>query len=94
MDLDSAGNPPKRTRSKIKQTAADDIPAKTSGSRSRKSKAIEVTAITAVPTPDDNELLGMIALAAYFLAEQRNFEPGHEMDDWLEAERQIRALYS
>jgi hypothetical protein len=30
-----------------------------------------------------------IARAAYFLAEARAFEPGHELDDWLTAEQQI-----
>ena len=29
----------------------------------------------------------MIAEAAYRLAEQRQFEPGHELEDWLAAER-------
>jgi hypothetical protein len=33
-----------------------------------------------------------IAMAAYFLAEQRNFTPGHELDDWLQAERQVREV--
>ncbi len=28
-----------------------------------------------------------IAELAYFKAEERGFEPGHELDDWLEAER-------
>lgn len=28
----------------------------------------------------------MIAEAAYFLAEQRGFDPGSELDDWLQAE--------
>jgi Protein of unknown function (DUF2934) len=28
-----------------------------------------------------------VAEAAYYLAARRNFEPGHELDDWLEAER-------
>ena len=31
----------------------------------------------------------LIATAAYFIAAERNFEPGHELDDWLEAERQV-----
>lgn len=35
----------------------------------------------------------MIAMAAYYLAERRGFEAGREMDDWLEAEAQIDALY-
>lgn len=30
-----------------------------------------------------------IARAAYFLAEARGFEPGHELDDWLTAEQQV-----
>jgi hypothetical protein len=31
----------------------------------------------------------MIAEAAYFRAERRNFSPGQELDDWLSAEREI-----
>ena len=30
-----------------------------------------------------------IAEQAYYKAESRNFEPGHEMDDWLEAEQEF-----
>jgi hypothetical protein len=30
-----------------------------------------------------------IAKAAYFLAEQRGFAPGHELDDWLAAESEF-----
>ena len=33
----------------------------------------------------------MIQDAAYFRAERRGFDPGHELDDWLEAEREIDA---
>lgn len=32
-----------------------------------------------------------IRLAAYFIAERRGFEPGHELDDWLAAEALIGA---
>ena len=35
------------------------------------------------------ELDRMITEAAYYIAEQRGFEPGHELDDWLAAEAQI-----
>lgn len=31
----------------------------------------------------------MISELAYYKAEQRGFEPGHELEDWLEAEREI-----
>lgn len=31
----------------------------------------------------------MVAEAAFFLAEARGFAPGHELADWLEAERAV-----
>jgi len=34
----------------------------------------------------------MIAEAAYYCAENRGFEPGHELEDWLEAEARIDLL--
>lgn len=34
----------------------------------------------------------MICEAAYYIAEHRGFEPGHDVDDWLEAEQQIDAV--
>ncbi len=33
----------------------------------------------------------LIATTAYFLAAARGFEPGRELDDWLEAERRVRS---
>ena len=30
-----------------------------------------------------------VAIAAYYRAQARNFEPGHEIEDWLEAEREL-----
>jgi Protein of unknown function (DUF2934) len=38
-----------------------------------------------------DELNAMIARAAYLRAQQRGFEPGHEVEDWLAAEAEIRA---
>jgi hypothetical protein len=35
--------------------------------------------------------LEMIAEAAYYRAERRGFEPGHEIEDWLEAEAAVDA---
>lgn len=32
-----------------------------------------------------------IAVAAYYMSQQRDFEPGHELDDWCRAEQQIDA---
>lgn len=31
--------------------------------------------------------------AAYYLAEQRGFAPGHELEDWLQAKAQILKRY-
>lgn len=36
----------------------------------------------------------MIAEAAYFRAERRQFAPGCDVNDWLEAERAIDAMLS
>jgi hypothetical protein len=33
----------------------------------------------------------MVAEAAYYLAERRAFDPGHELEDWFAAEQQIDA---
>lgn len=38
---------------------------------------------------DDRQRYLMIAEAAYFRAQQRNFSPGNEVEDWLNAERQV-----
>ncbi len=33
----------------------------------------------------------MIAVAAYYRAQRRNFDPGQELEDWLEAEAEVNA---
>jgi hypothetical protein len=49
----------------------------------------------ATPAPDtrtetsSDETRRRIAEAAYFRAKQRNFEPGHELEDWVEAESEV-----
>ena len=45
---------------------------------------------TGVVKPE--ECWKMIAECAYFKAEKRGFSPGHELDDWLEAESEINTL--
>ncbi len=42
----------------------------------------------------EDELNAMISRAAYLRAAQRGFEPGHEVEDWLAAEAEIRATMS
>jgi hypothetical protein len=41
-------------------------------------------------TLSDEELHMLIAQAAYRLAQQRSFSPGHELDDWLAAEAEVK----
>jgi len=43
---------------------------------------------TALPL-ESADLNAMIAELAYYKAESRGFAPGHEMEDWLEAEREL-----
>jgi hypothetical protein len=38
---------------------------------------------------DLDEFRDMVTLCAHYIAEKRGFEPGHELDDWLEAEQEI-----
>lgn len=45
-----------------------------------------------VSFPDDT-INQKIAEAAYFRAEKRGFAPGYEIEDWLEAEKEIRSGY-
>ena len=52
-------------------------------------------AIHATPGPDTRvetareDTRRRIAEAAYFRAKERNFEPGHELEDWVEAESEV-----
>ncbi len=41
------------------------------------------------PPPAHEDRQRLIAKAAYFLAERRNFQPGHEAEDWLAAEAEV-----
>jgi hypothetical protein len=44
--------------------------------------------------PAEPEWHRMIAEAAYFRAERRNFDAGHALDDWLLAEQEVRRIIS
>ena len=35
------------------------------------------------------ELRKLISEAAYYRAKQRGFEPGHELEDWIQAEEEV-----
>jgi hypothetical protein len=44
------------------------------------------------PRPSASEREQLIAEAAYRRAQGRNFDPGRELEDWLEAEAEIDAM--
>jgi hypothetical protein len=61
------------------------------------SRARPAAVDAARPEPDPAEgestqRLAKIAVAAYFSAERRGFEPGHEIEDWLAAEAEIDGI--
>jgi Protein of unknown function (DUF2934) len=67
-----------------------------SPSRTKKTPPPETLHLKAkdlVATPAD-DLVSMIATAAYYCAQRRGFEPGHELEDWLRAEQQVRSRLS
>ncbi|WP_295580094.1 DUF2934 domain-containing protein [uncultured Lamprocystis sp.] len=53
--------------------------------------AIEPELHTVGDSPLDETLAQAISAAAYYRAEARGFEPGHELEDWVEAEREVTA---
>ena len=38
------------------------------------------------------DITSEIALSAYYKAEARGYEPGHELQDWLDAEAEVSKL--
>ena len=51
-----------------------------------------VRAMPPATEPGERERQSMIAEAAYYRAEKRDFAPGKEIEDWLAAEKQIDDL--
>lgn len=59
------------------------VSAKPTGEEARTNEA------AAASGSDAGSRRALIAQAAYLRAERRGFEPGHELDDWCAAERDI-----
>jgi hypothetical protein len=100
MDVTSTAGLPKRPTPKRKAEAAPQEPVKKAAASTRAKKpksSIRIdakqpvdTSETAVATLEQlTDVRAAIAVAAYYLAEQRNFASGHELEDWLQAERQV-----
>ena len=59
--------------------------------RDQRAETEEPEADAQRPLPGASERRQMIAVAAYYRAQARNFEPGRQLEDWLEAEAKIDA---
>ncbi|MES9814388.1 MAG: DUF2934 domain-containing protein [Candidatus Thiodiazotropha sp.] len=83
-----------------KSTATKKTKAKVSKKKVAKKKTITkkrvakktMTKRSARASISPRERYEMIATMAYYRAEQRNFEPGHDVEDWLECESIIDSM--
>jgi hypothetical protein len=103
----NTGTPAKRSRAKVKSESAatEEKKPAVAVKKARAPKKVNVATtitVTRAPMaqetavrvqPNAEEIKAMIATAAYYLAAERHFSPGHELDDWLAAERRIQALF-
>ena len=51
---------------------------------------IDIKSEKALKNEGEEDLVSRIALSAYYKSEARGYEPGHEIQDWLEAEAELR----
>jgi len=77
-----------------KTIAAEPVSAKTMKTEMktatpRKARKPEIVKSKLVPINLEDEIRRL----AYLLSERRGFEPGHETEDWVSAEREIRERY-
>jgi hypothetical protein len=91
MQISAAAPPAKRARAKAGEESPKLPIVSVKKPRARKSATppeapVEVVAMQA----SGEDLSGLIATTAYFIAAERNFAAGHELEDWLEAERRVR----
>ena len=83
-------------------TSTRKTPAKSTTKTTKRPKAdaapetlhLKAKQLIATPVTSSLDIDSMIATAAYFRAVQRGFEPGHELEDWLQAEQQLRSRFS
>lgn len=80
------------TRPATGQARAAEIPAIQSGIQvQRKAPGAGRSNSSTGISPE--ELRQMVANVAYFRAERRGFAAGHELEDWLEAEAEVRRQF-
>lgn len=61
------------------------------GQKSTKSSAKAKSQNVTPPALDQVDRVEMIRITAYYLAQKRDFEPGHELEDWVQAETLVNS---
>jgi hypothetical protein len=61
-------------------------------SKSNGNEAMEISALPTQNLEEDGAHLERIRVRAYEICLERGEEPGHELDDWLQAEREMEIL--
>ncbi len=56
----------------------------------KKGRKAKTSSAASVPQQDTAERQVMIAEAAYFIAEHRDFTAGDQLSDWLQAEHEVQ----
>jgi|SRR5579871_2469041 hypothetical protein len=84
-----AGTTAVETASQTVETTAAESMSAARKSTGRPAIVKNDTRASVVPINLDDEIRRL----AYLLSERRGFEPGHEAEDWLTAEREIRQRY-
>ncbi|MEJ2529114.1 MAG: DUF2934 domain-containing protein [Gammaproteobacteria bacterium] len=84
-------SPPKKpaVRAKSNRVSATAKPARSSAKPARSSAKPARSSAKPVNHASGEERIEMIRTAAYFISQQRGYHGNYELDDWIEAEREI-----
>ena len=85
-----SSNESSRTRAKAKTVTEKKAPKRTKADPKSDTLHLKAKHFAAMTT-DAIDITSMIATAAYYRAAQRGFAPGHELDDWLQAEQLVHS---
>ncbi len=76
--------------SKVTQfSAKNPIPVYGGEAKEKKQTKAKPVSRKTEKTLDGQDVNNRVAMCAYFKAESRGFEPGHELEDWLAAEAEV-----
>lgn len=76
---------PRKTNSTPKPDSGAAAPRKPTSEQ----RANPITTSNARADASPEEIRQLIAEAAYYRAKQRGFQPGHELEDWIQAESEV-----